>query len=350
MKKELFPSLNGLRALSIIIVVLSHLKEDILEIPFLSNIFKYLTFLTDGQLGVNIFFVISGFLITMLLIREENYTGKIDIIKFYLRRLFRIFPAYYFLLLVYAILCVFNVMDIPTSSWLSAISFTKYFNWDLDWYTRHAWSLSIEEHFYLLWPIIFIFSKRIRLAFLFSIIMICPIFRVYDSLHETWMNNLTIFQRLDSIALGCLVAIYYDSLVKWIIKYKTVLITLSIFWILFYPYITPLNTKYSLHLGWFTVPFGNSIGTLTNITISIILIYSMEIRTNYFYRLLNCRPLNYIGLLSYSIYLWQQIFTSELFFGKPLFPFNLLLIVVFSLISYYFIEKPFLRYRNKFAI
>ncbi len=80
MKKEMFPSLNGLRALSIIIVIFSHQKDKLLDVPYIGSLFKYIFFLSDGHLGVNIFFVISGYLITMLIIMfdlENSNKGKL---------------------------------------------------------------------------------------------------------------------------------------------------------------------------------------------------------------------------------------------------------------------------------
>ena len=77
--------------------------------------------LADGNFGVNVFFVISGFLITTLLIAEENKTGAISLKNFYLRRIFRIFPAYYFVLLVYFILQSLSIMSFTSQSWLSSI-------------------------------------------------------------------------------------------------------------------------------------------------------------------------------------------------------------------------------------
>ena len=350
MKKEIYPSLNGLRALSIIFVIFSHIKSELDKIPILSDLFYYIGFISDGQFGVNVFFVISGFLITILLLKEEDCYGRISLKKFYLRRFFRIFPAYYFLLLVYAVLTVFSIINISQLSWLTAITYTKYFNWSLDWFTAHAWSLSIEEHFYLMWPFVFLFGKKLRLYFLIGIIVICPFFRVYGALNDTWMDGLTIFQRLDSIALGCLVAMYYKNVCDFILRYKMQFIIMAIIWILIFPYLTSLNIRYSLHLGWFTVPFGGSVGTLTNLSIVIFLIYSLNGKSNYFYSLLNSKPLNYIGILSYNIYLWQQIFTSSLIVGKKLFPYNLIFIAICSLLSFYLIEKPFLKLKNKFSV
>ena len=158
MTTQKYESINGLRAISIFLVLTHHfiLQYNILknfkDVRWMGPILKLLN---DGQLGVNVFFVISGFLITSLLLQEEAKTKRVSLKNFYIRRTLRIFPAYYFLLLVYFILQLLGYIHISNQAWLTSVTYTKYFNWSADWYTRHAWSLSIEEHFYILWPLIF---------------------------------------------------------------------------------------------------------------------------------------------------------------------------------------------------
>ena len=112
-----YPSLNGLRAISILLVIIDHLckhydifKNFIYEIPTIPRL--VLLFIQDGALGVNIFFVISGFLITSLLLQEEESTQTISVKNFYLRRTLRIFPAYYTLLLFYFVLQLFGYIQL----------------------------------------------------------------------------------------------------------------------------------------------------------------------------------------------------------------------------------------------
>jgi len=142
-----FPSINGLQALSITFVILSHLDLQYGLLTYfkeVSWINPFVSLLSDGNFGVNVFFVISGFLITSLLLNEEETSGKVSLKNFYIRRTLRIFPAYFFLLLVYFILQLVCYISISKASWLTALTYTKYFNWQLDWYTAHAWSLSVE--------------------------------------------------------------------------------------------------------------------------------------------------------------------------------------------------------------
>src|SRR5579871_4579551 len=140
------PSLNGLRAISITIVILDHL----LRLNLRLSTWLSLCPLFDGGLGVNVFFVISGFLITSLLLAEERVTGTISIKNFYIRRIFRIFPAYYFLLLAYAYLAWLGYLNIRPVFWIMLLTYTRYIRILGEIYTAHAWSLSVEENFYFL--------------------------------------------------------------------------------------------------------------------------------------------------------------------------------------------------------
>ncbi len=109
-----------------------------------------------GYLGVTLFFVISGFLITTLLLREEDTFGHVSIWRFYVRRLFRITPMYYFTLLLYAVLVLGLDMAGPSDSFGSRSLLLATFNGEFagPGTFSHAWSLGIEEKFYVLWPIL----------------------------------------------------------------------------------------------------------------------------------------------------------------------------------------------------
>src|SRR5882757_1651062 len=192
------PSLNGLRALSILSVLLVHVNIQ----NFHNNF--WFPLLLDRELGVNIFFVLSGFLITTLLLQEEREERGISLKNFYLRRTFRIFPVYYILLLVYFILQLSGVLHFITPSWITSLTYTKYFNWNNDWETAHLWSLSVEEHFYLIWPFIFKYFRKYRNAFAWLIILSVPVIRIiYVKYPIDLINRLTIFQKGDALMWGC---------------------------------------------------------------------------------------------------------------------------------------------------
>ncbi|MEO7768297.1 MAG: acyltransferase [Ferruginibacter sp.] len=351
MNKQKYPSINGLRAMSITLVIIHHLSLQ-------NNVFKnfsgvkwlrpFLLFITDGQMGVNVFFVISGFLITSLMLQEQVDTGSVSLKNFYIRRTLRIFPAYYFLLLVYFFIQLSGFIKIPNHSWLTAITYTKYFNWNSDWYTRHAWSLSIEEHFYILWPLVFIAGYQFRKRFAFALILIVPLIRSYIFFHPvTWINQLTIFTRIDAISMGCLFALFKNEIIKILSPYWTKIFWCAITTLFFLRYFPGIAHRF--HFGFIFIPLGLTHGTIADILISLIMMYSVFGPKGIWFRILNWRVINYIGLLSYSIYLWQQLFISKTNYWINQVPGNIFLILLVATGSYYLIEKPFLNLKHKFS-
>jgi hypothetical protein len=142
------PSLDGLRGFSITLVVLAHL-QGVRGVPaFLST-----SVFDRGQLGVRFFFVVSGFLITRLIADEIESTGWLSIKLFYIRRVLRIFPAFYAYLAVVALASALHWLDIPLHNLAFAATYTTNYLLDGRWETGHLWSLAIEEQFYLIWPI-----------------------------------------------------------------------------------------------------------------------------------------------------------------------------------------------------
>jgi peptidoglycan/LPS O-acetylase OafA/YrhL len=140
------PSLDGLRALSIALVLAGHSIPNAQWDWFLWKVFG------NGDLGVSIFFVISGFLITSLLLKEHAEAGEISPSSFYLRRAFRILPPFYAFLVVLLALKRFGVLELSLRGWTEAVTFLRDYLSADDWWTIHIWSLSVEEQFYLLWP------------------------------------------------------------------------------------------------------------------------------------------------------------------------------------------------------
>lgn len=345
MRKHI-PSLNGLRAISILLVLLQHIDIKNLN-GFLSG--KY-PLLVDGNLGVNVFFVISGFLITTLLLQEEEQAGNISLKGFYIKRAFRIFPVYYTLLFVYLTLQLLNILDFTAGSWLTSLTYTKYLNWHSDWETAHLWSLSVEEQFYFIWPFVFRYAKKHRAKYAFAIIILVPLLRITHQVTQyQWMDFYTIFQRVDAIMWGCVFALYHDKIMpvvqnilskhKWAIVVPfVVLFSLPLFDV--------INQRMDLHMGLFIVPLGRTTGTIADIAIGFIMLISIYYR-NVWFSLLNTRFMEYIGKLSYSLYIWQQLFFSNKIGPIGKLPLNILLIFVTANISYYLIEKPFLKLRSK---
>jgi peptidoglycan/LPS O-acetylase OafA/YrhL len=342
------PSLNGLRAISIIIVILHHLqfKYTLIQNQFILQCFGVFF---DGMFGVTVFFVISGFLITNLLLQEEAGSGVVSLKNFFIRRTLRIFPAYYFLLFIYFLLQVSGYISIPNISWLTAITYTKYLNGGRDWYTAHGWSLSVEEHFYLFWPLIFKFKPKLRNKIPFLLILFVFAYKFLFAIlfPDKVRNDHLIFTTIDAISIGCLFAIHKEKILHWMSQHwnSIILISVSIIYCLsYFEYFTSSNT----FLKYLFLMLGTAHGTISDLCIALIMFYSIFGPQNLWFHLLNTKTLNFIGLLSYSIYLWQQLFInqSDLFIHKL--PLNLLFIPIAAMFSYYIIEMPFLKLKSRF--
>jgi peptidoglycan/LPS O-acetylase OafA/YrhL len=150
LQQAYFPSLNGIRGIAILIVVLSHLR--------LSNNFYY-GLIFNGPVGVLIFFVLSGFLITALCLKEKVQTKDISLKSFYTRRALRILPVAYLYLFAILVLNLIFKLDVSYISLLGAafflMDFSSFFRkYYFSWYTGHYWSLAVEEQFYLFMPLV----------------------------------------------------------------------------------------------------------------------------------------------------------------------------------------------------
>lgn len=347
------PSLNGLRAISVLMVMLHHTfimyppLRAVLDVPVLGEI---VNFFTQGQMGVNVFFVISGFLITTLLTRELAANGRVSIKNFYIRRAFRIFPAYYFILLVYFLLQVFGYWKFSNDSWFTSLTYLKYTNWNADWESAHFWSLSIEENFYLFWPFLFIGGQKFRKISAVLLVLLAPIIRIYAYYTgATWFDNMSIFNRIDAIALGCLVSMYAPQIIEKLQRNFKLWFVLAV--LLLFCLIRCEDMEAGFLKLYLVVPFGAANGTFANLAIAIIMLYSVFGKHGIWFKFLNLKVMTFIGALSYSLYLWQQVFINiflDTWMCKP--PYNFFMIVVCALFSYYVVEKPFLRWKDKFTL
>src|SRR5579872_915461 len=138
------PSLDGLRAISIALVFLGHIVAT-RGAPQALNPFIHV-----GNLGVKVFFVISGFLITTLLLKEYSRTGRVSLRGFYTRRTLRIFPAFYTYVGIIIILHLLGFVALRENDLIHAITYTMNYQVTREWELNHLWSLAVEEQFYLL--------------------------------------------------------------------------------------------------------------------------------------------------------------------------------------------------------
>jgi peptidoglycan/LPS O-acetylase OafA/YrhL len=333
------PSLDGIRALAIIIVFMGHAG--------LNQILRDTT-------GVTIFFFLSGYLITTLLGREHDRTGRIALTSFYKRRVFRILPAMY---LVLAVAIVLNLLGLLKNTMTlagaaaSSLQFTNY--WiilngrdDLPVGMNALWSLNVEEHFYLLFPLLFIvmskwLTRRQQLVILLALCACFMVWRVYLNLTGAGIDRtyLATDTRADSILWGCLFAIGWNPATgNGLPKAKQ--------WASGY-FLAGAAGLYFVRES--SARFADTVGYTVE-AVSLMLIFTAVISapTSLFGRILNWRPLAFLGVLSYSLYLIHRL---VLFFVAehtnlstvPVAAVSFVVSLVLSYVVYRFVEKPMIR-------
>jgi peptidoglycan/LPS O-acetylase OafA/YrhL len=333
-----------MRAMAIALVLLAHASQ--------THGFKPMSLrwiAVHGAVGVDVFFVISGFLITTLMLREIARTKSISVSAFYIRRALRILPAYLCFLTTILVLNLANVVQLQQRDWTAALTYTVNFIDRPKWEIGHVWSLSIEEHFYLLWPLVMVtvsiaVAKHVAVALIIA--CFCARWLILLALPRwSQMAELWTFTRLDSIAFGCLMALatwdkrWRSRLDDWCQRKMTV--PCAVLVLICSVYVFSRSAKYSVGFGY----------TLNAAIISLLLWASIRRSGTWFGRVLNHWAVAAIGVGSYSLYLWQQILlnpTKDVWFVR--FPQNVLLVFAIAAISYILIERPFLRLKDNVAV
>ena len=349
------PSLDGLRAFSITLVVLNHLWNAH-NTGFWSS--RYWVVIANGGLGVHVFFVISGFLITSLLLEEFAKRDDISLRRFYLRRTLRIFPPIYaYLLFLIVTAGITGIHPSATGLASAGLFIWNYSPWTSpaaasasDWPMDHTWSLSVEEQFYLLWPLALLFLLRgggkaraakaalwiIGATFFFRVGTMA--IRTPYFLHR---SSGMLHCCMDGLMFGCYAALasgtlFFERVYRHAVRYWFLLPTtfLIISGILFARY-----TNYYME----------SVGaSLDGAAIMLFMIWCIRNPGSWAGRMLNLNWVRHVGVLSYSIYIWQTYFLHEkntLFFAK--FPSSLLCIVLLAELSYWAVERPCMGVRGR---
>jgi peptidoglycan/LPS O-acetylase OafA/YrhL len=359
------PSLDGLRALSILLVIIGHVRTTVPHFPF--SVRRWATAIPgNASLGVSIFFVISGFLITHLLLREQQKTGRISLPGFYVRRFFRIMPAYYTFLICLIVLP--RLPHVHYFHWLkldnyslgaAALFITNYSPHSFGEWVGHTWSLSVEEQFYLFWPLLLSLVGRKqggRIAV--ALIVAAPLVRIASWF---WVPHESIFwhripillhTRVDSLMFGCATAIFYasESFQAMIRRAFALRVHWAAFAFMFLvsPYLEVWSEP-SIKVAAPPAPYLTLAGySLEGVCIVLLLVWAVQNIEHPVGRLLNWKPVVHVGLISYSLYLWQQLFIvggNPTWTGK--FPLNVLCAVAAAEFSYFVIERTFLRLRDR---
>jgi peptidoglycan/LPS O-acetylase OafA/YrhL len=305
---------------------------------------------------VQLFFVLSGFLITALMLREHDRTGRISRSGFYLRRALRILPAYAVYLAVVAILPPMADANLTGTDWFSALTYTVNFHSiPIPVAISHVWSLSVEEHFYLIWPLVLAAGSLAggRWAAL-GCMAACLGFRCIGFLIFPDAGpylDLWTFSRMDDIAFGCMLALL-AHVPEWRQRLDGVAYRLPI--LVLVAAALALSQVLGTHLvgsklvppAVFAVAAGLS-NTVNALCITLLLWAVMRRPAGLVGQALNSRLLSGIGAISYSLYLWHVLFCDPEPGVVNAFPQNLILMFTAALLSYHLVEKRFLALKDR---
>jgi peptidoglycan/LPS O-acetylase OafA/YrhL len=334
------PSLDGIRAVAIGLVIVSHFSKDS----------GWGDPLDLGSLGVRIFFVISGFLITGLLLKELDKNGKINLPRFFFRRTLRIFPAFYFYIVCMLILASFGWADLSMRDAWAALTYTSNYSVSLHPAVAHTWSLATEEQFYLIWPAaLFLAARRTRAIGVLLLLMLAATISSRILSHLLGHNVPAFFNT--PIGVGCLLALTRERL-RRIGVYSAWLKS----WLgLLTPILIVLANIPSYHSEGAR---GAILSLVENIAIALWIDWAVSNSNTFSGRLLNTRLLVAVGIGSYSLYLWQQPFLGLMYEHPTLLlsgpwkamsilPVRIAMIVACTSFSYFVVERPLMRLRGR---
>lgn len=345
-----YKELDGVRAIAVLMVMLFHFFQTAASSSFflVKTVSKVSSF---GWTGVSLFFVLSGFLITRILLKTK--TAPSYFLNFYARRTLRIFPLYYLFLLLYFFL-VPILEQLPVAPFNQQIWYWVYlqnFAWTFRWPVQgpdHFWSLAVEEHYYLLWPVlVYLLDKRRLKMAAISLIVISIITRYVLAANDLNFTRFT-FARLDELALGSLLAIWESegklssiSPRKFILLFLATLIPAGAIWV--------LAAKNPLPI------FGAVNFTLMALAFLGIMGYIINIRESHLLKRVLCtKPFNYTGKISYGLYVYHPLcfYLLHKYVNIPSVPLALIVNIGFSFVvatlSYYLFEVRFLSLKRNF--
>lgn len=348
------PALDGLRGIFILLVLAVHGG-----IPFMQG----------AALGVDCFFVLSGFLITCLLLQEWQHRGSISLKRFYMRRALRLLPALYFMLVVISLLTIGVLKGegaVATARGV-LLSFLYTSNWFPVLFTdyrigvglmSHSWSLALEEQFYLVWPVLLtgLLSLRLSRKQLIICTMVLPLgpplwrFWLLSNGYSDANYFLGFYTRADALLVGCalgalasggllLPSVHAARFTRWLTVAGVAILT----------YLVVDPSSLSTRPGY----YGSF--ALIGLCAAMVILHILVSPHGNLARLLSWKPLVQLGVVSYGVYLWH----NPVFFllspgsaGWLNLPVQFARLAITSLIvaiSYRYLEKPMLRIKNRLS-
>ncbi len=353
------PELDALRFLAFVAVFLNHLPRPsdsfyaALHLPASSAKFINAIFVA-GAYGVDLFFCLSAYLITSLLVREREVTGNLDVKAFYLRRILRIWPLYFFFL---ALACLPGIRAANGLTWKLVASLLLLcgnwgmivFGWPRGAIINQLWSVSIEEQFYLAWPPLVKRLSRRGIVVAAILLLLCAsvtraiLVQARANADVVWAST---FSRLDAIALGILVAVLLGiGLPTYSTFARMCLLAAGFLGIFSSAYLFPPNV-----VAWLPTMLGYP---FVAVCCCAILLSFLGIRSS------TPRLLRYLGKISYGLYVYHVLgsriagfllantnHSIKFVLGPCL---ALIITVILAAISYRYLESPFLRMKERLA-
>jgi peptidoglycan/LPS O-acetylase OafA/YrhL len=375
--KVYFSNLDGLRSVAFLTVFIQHTNSGwVSSFNFYEHFwFRFIRmFLFLATDGVSFFFVLSGFLITYLLVREKDVNGTVNVIYFYIRRALRIWPLYYLLALAeFTVLPIIgrylgwkiadNIHPGYVLSFLSNFHFLAIQRSGRLEYSLlgTSWSVAIEEQFYLLWPLSFYFlPKKLYKYLFFVVILMCCIFR-YINRHDgllLYFHTLSVFGHLAIGGLCGYYAYYSKSFTNWLGALSKVKVAAV--------YVTGFTWMFYASQFRHTSPIFNNLGWLINCLFFAFIIAEQCFCKSSLFKMSDNKIMSRLGKYTYGLYLLHIIgvkvaydilwrffpyFKIDSFFHELIFRCIAFLIAIgISYVSYQFYEKQFLRWKERFAI
>lgn len=322
------------RFFAVALVIVSHLVE--FSHPFYGEKFPGLIWRIHpiGQLGVYIFFCISGYVICRGMLHETAAYGAISMRGFYVRRAFRILPPFLLYMSFLAVMAYAGVFDIRPVQFAQSAAFLCNIEslGDCGWYLGHTWSLAFEEQFYLVFPLLFAYAglalHRGRMLFTLLLLVGTAVCAYFLSSRQL-THYLSIFSFM---MWGCLCAVYQDRILPVLARMPLAL------------WLAACMLLLAVNLVALPAVFFELVYPVAAPPLVCIAVFGTPLRHPLALKIFSDARLVYLGQMSYTVYLWQQAATKDHGFASPLVAILLVLLVFgFAHLSFKYFETPFIR-------
>ncbi|MFV0306131.1 MAG: acyltransferase family protein [Desertimonas sp.] len=332
---------DGMRALAVMLVIQGHTG-------YTQGRYEAFRGINDG---VAVFFVMSGFLITGLLLKEER-NGGIALGRFYARRALRLIPPLLVFLVGLAIAEMTGIAQVkPIAYVLALLYLTNYgYRADKGRETGHLWSLAVEEQFYLTWPLVMRFARRAALGIGLAVLAACVWLRLHPLDHPDRWSDRYFIPAVDAIVLGAVASLLIVPAARTSPRLRARLGAPEV--------LLGAALAYTA-VKWSTIPKVSPTTSavllveLQKVGALFALVWICTNQRSLLVRLLELRPIAYLGRISYGVYLWQGLFVRD---GPGLpqswvhrFPANVFLSIAAAALSYELVERRVLRLKTAFA-